>query len=350
MKALEKDRTRRYETANGFAVDIQRYLNSEVVAARPPSTIYKFQKLVRRNKTIFAAVGAGMAALVIGLVLSLFAFIQAKAALKRAVAAEQVEKQLRQEAEQAAAWSRQITPAGLLLMRGEYDQSERILRGIPPHKTLVAFYNVFGGRHARRGEWQEALRNWNLVVQYAPDDHMGYMYLASLLLQLDDVAGYKNLRAQILRQFGGTSDPRTAERMVNASLILPPAADEMAIIAKMADVAVHAETNSSTWGFNLFAKGFTEYREGHYAAAAETLKKVLPLDIGSQFRTEVYVVLAMAQFRLDQPAESRASLAEAVEALNHRLPKAGNLDEGWNHWIDIHILMREARNQSGPAP
>ena len=85
MKALEKDRTRRYETANGLAADVQRYLSNEPVAARPPSTIYKFQKLVRRNKTVFATVGAGMAALVIGyLILALYLFVQEKSALKRA--------------------------------------------------------------------------------------------------------------------------------------------------------------------------------------------------------------------------------------------------------------------------
>ena len=63
MKALEKDRRRRYETANGLAMDIQRYLNSEPVMARPPSRLYRFQKLVRRNKVVFAAGGAVAAAL-----------------------------------------------------------------------------------------------------------------------------------------------------------------------------------------------------------------------------------------------------------------------------------------------
>ena len=58
MKALEKDRNRRYETANGLAMDIQRYLDNEPVLARPPSRIYRLQKLVRRNKIIFAAGGA----------------------------------------------------------------------------------------------------------------------------------------------------------------------------------------------------------------------------------------------------------------------------------------------------
>jgi eukaryotic-like serine/threonine-protein kinase len=50
MKALEKDRNRRYETANGFSMDVQRYLAGEVVQACPPSAVYRFKKFVRRNK------------------------------------------------------------------------------------------------------------------------------------------------------------------------------------------------------------------------------------------------------------------------------------------------------------
>ena len=67
MKCLEKDRTRRYETANGLASDIQRHLNNEAVLARPPSAAYRFQKMVRRNKLAFAAATAVATALVIGL-------------------------------------------------------------------------------------------------------------------------------------------------------------------------------------------------------------------------------------------------------------------------------------------
>jgi hypothetical protein len=50
LKALEKDRTRRYETANALGRDIQRYLADEVVEARPPSTAYRLKKFVRRHK------------------------------------------------------------------------------------------------------------------------------------------------------------------------------------------------------------------------------------------------------------------------------------------------------------
>ncbi len=55
MKALEKDRTRRYETANGFAADVQRYLADEPVLACPPSAGYRIRKFARRNKGGLAA-------------------------------------------------------------------------------------------------------------------------------------------------------------------------------------------------------------------------------------------------------------------------------------------------------
>jgi tetratricopeptide (TPR) repeat protein len=99
MKALEKDRARRYETANGLAADIQRYLNNEPVTARPPSNLYRLQKMVRRNKLAFTAAAAVLAALVSGLAVSTWRFLKEREALERAVAAEQAERKLRQEAE-----------------------------------------------------------------------------------------------------------------------------------------------------------------------------------------------------------------------------------------------------------
>ncbi|MGO9112622.1 MAG: protein kinase domain-containing protein [Thermoguttaceae bacterium] len=77
MKALEKDRNRRYETANGFALDVERYLAGEPVLAAPPSARYRLRKFVRRNKAVLAvaaslsffvavtAIGASVAAIVL---------------------------------------------------------------------------------------------------------------------------------------------------------------------------------------------------------------------------------------------------------------------------------------------
>lgn len=83
MKALEKDRTRRYDTASSFAEDIERYLNGETVRARPPTTSYRLQKYVRRHKTLVGSVLA-IAALLIGAVgvSSWFAYAANKARVR----------------------------------------------------------------------------------------------------------------------------------------------------------------------------------------------------------------------------------------------------------------------------
>src|SRR6185369_6969520 len=68
MKAMEKNRMRRYETANGLALDVQRFLAHEAVSARPPSKLYKFQRLVRRNRLLFIGIGAIATLLVVSLI------------------------------------------------------------------------------------------------------------------------------------------------------------------------------------------------------------------------------------------------------------------------------------------
>jgi len=65
MKALEKDRTRRYESASAFAFDLERYLSDEPVMACPPSTRYRLSKFVRRNWAALAATGTVVIALVV---------------------------------------------------------------------------------------------------------------------------------------------------------------------------------------------------------------------------------------------------------------------------------------------
>jgi serine/threonine protein kinase len=94
MKALEKDRERRYETANGLAMDLQRYLGDEPVVARPPSRLYRFQKMVRRNKLAFAAAVAFSTVLLLGGAVSTVEAI-------RATRAERDQLQLRHRAEEA---------------------------------------------------------------------------------------------------------------------------------------------------------------------------------------------------------------------------------------------------------
>ncbi len=85
MKCLEKDRQRRYDTANGLAADLKRHLDNEPVVARPPSAAYKFQKAFRRNKLVFVAGTAVSAALLLGIVLSAWQAVRAKRAEAQAL-------------------------------------------------------------------------------------------------------------------------------------------------------------------------------------------------------------------------------------------------------------------------
>jgi len=77
MKALEKHRDRRYETANEFARDIARHLNDEPVHAGPPSAAYLLSKIVRRNKLAFFAATAVLFALILGLAAAIWGFANA---------------------------------------------------------------------------------------------------------------------------------------------------------------------------------------------------------------------------------------------------------------------------------
>jgi len=89
MKCLEKDRARRYETANGLARDIERHLSNEPVVASPPSRIYRFRKAVRRNKRAFTAAAAVAVLLVTGVVMSTWQAVRATKAKAQALTEKQ---------------------------------------------------------------------------------------------------------------------------------------------------------------------------------------------------------------------------------------------------------------------
>ncbi len=96
MKALDKDRRRRYDTANGLAHDLQRFVGNEPVVARPPSTVYRILKFAHRNKLAFAAGAVVMLAVSLGLGISTWSLIKERHARQLAAAeaskSEQVAK------------------------------------------------------------------------------------------------------------------------------------------------------------------------------------------------------------------------------------------------------------------
>jgi WD40 repeat protein len=83
MKCLEKDRARRYETANGLARDLERHLRSEPVVARPPSAGYRLRTFVHRNRLAVSAAALVVLVLVLGILVSAWQAIRATQAMAR---------------------------------------------------------------------------------------------------------------------------------------------------------------------------------------------------------------------------------------------------------------------------
>jgi serine/threonine protein kinase/WD40 repeat protein len=135
MKAMEKDRTRRYETASGLAQDLERHLNNEPVWARPPSTLYRFQKLVRRNKGVFVGVAAVAAALVIGLAVSAVSLVREQDARRIAVAAQEREAGLREQA-QAQAYASDMSRAQQVLAQNDLGRARDLLNRHRPRPSV----------------------------------------------------------------------------------------------------------------------------------------------------------------------------------------------------------------------
>jgi hypothetical protein len=176
MKCLEKDRRRRYETANGLAADLTRHQTNEPVVARPPSTAYRLHKAFQRNRLFFLAGGAILISLIAGIALSAWQANRARHASRmaqaarivaeqsegRAKVAETNELQLRQKAESTALNYRRLAYASdMVLARQALDLSDlgradKLLRRHIPKP---------GESDLRDWEWRYL---WN---QRQPDDH-----------------------------------------------------------------------------------------------------------------------------------------------------------------------------------
>jgi WD40 repeat protein len=212
MRCLEKDRTRRFATANDLAADIQRYLDGEPVLARPPSNFYRLQKLVRRNRGAFAAAAAIAAALLVGTGFSTWLAVRATRAEKSALASQKQESHLRLQADQEKASARlneyvaDINLAQRSLEDGNYGRAVQILE---KHRPVPGEPDLRGFEWRRlwqvsRGNEHVSLPNQGSAVQCLAVSPSGEW----LAIGLRDKINVWNLRTRILafsRPNGATS-------------------------------------------------------------------------------------------------------------------------------------------------
>ena len=169
MKCLEKDRTRRYETANGLAADLKRHLDNEPVVARPPSAAYRFQKAFRRNKLVFTAATAVAIALVAGLGVSTWQTFAARKAQRQTELARNGEQQQRLAAlSQARKASESQQHSRRLLYAADMNLAQQSLKlnNLGRARRLLDRHRPQPGEEDLRGwEWRYL---WQLTRGNAP--------------------------------------------------------------------------------------------------------------------------------------------------------------------------------------
>jgi serine/threonine protein kinase/WD40 repeat protein len=178
MKALEKDRNRRYETANSFAIDIQRYLADEPVSACPPSAAYRFRKFARRNKTTLTTAAVVALALIGGTAISIWQAVRAT----EAASSEKTERDKAEKAEKAALSDRDRAKraereARLREAEALAGQAHGIRLSRRPGQRFDALDALgkaaaIGRELDQPAEWFDRLRNEAIAALALPDIHI----------------------------------------------------------------------------------------------------------------------------------------------------------------------------------
>ena len=173
MRAIEKERARRYETASDLASDVERYLRDELVQARPPSRAYLFRKLLRRHRVAVGAGSAIAAAILMGMGLALWGLYRASKERDNALEAKAAETRQLNIANAARARAKQVndlmrelhvaanrrrtgSEAGLRAALEE--NAAKLETGILDDQPDVeaAFRASLGNIYAANGMWDEA--------------------------------------------------------------------------------------------------------------------------------------------------------------------------------------------------
>jgi serine/threonine protein kinase/Tfp pilus assembly protein PilF len=190
MKCLEKDRARRYETANGLATDLQRFLQNEPVVARPPSRLYRFQKMARRNKTAFAAGAVVAVTLVLGLIVSTWEAVRATRANQVALAAL---AELRRAAPSFAA------EAQVLLNERKFTPAlEKITYALSLKPGEADFHYLKGNIHESMLQFEPARVEYSRALQSDPHHAAAAENLALCQRILKETKGAETLPVESL--------------------------------------------------------------------------------------------------------------------------------------------------------
>jgi tetratricopeptide (TPR) repeat protein len=369
MKALEKDRARRFESAGALAADVDRYLRDEPVQACPPSRWYRIRKLARRNKPAFLT-GTALAA---GVLLAVAALLVSNVRISREqvrtrdekARADRAQKLAEERASEIQRDLERLKKADDLVDRARWyadqyrmdDALHALTRAAelrPDHATV---WFELSNLHTRIGLWDAAAADFARELERREPDYTIRWYRHALLrLTLDDVEGYLQLRRRMHARFRRTLTDAFILELMRTSALGRESDPELETMARLADQ--FAPGSRDNW-FGQYVAALIAYRAGRYEQAAERLRQSIAVARGWPSGALNYPVLAMAEHRLGRPAEARQALADADAAIE-RWTKA--IYEGrehphwwihlgaevtwpvlWWDWLECRLFAREAK-------
>lgn len=392
LKCLQVDRRLRYATAKELALDLQRHLDHEPVAARPDSKRYRFGKFMRRHTLGFAMGALALFALVTAAAISTSLFFREKEALG-------VQERLRDEAElaraneagmranaetaranearlRAAAEAREAcAKAAVEILYNNLEKADSILAAIPdelvpPSLEAADSFRKVGDWHRRAGRWPEAAERYTTLVESlssvdASDSDNVLRRIppaAAAACEAGDLKNYDRIRRIAVERFAGTKYTTVAEQIVRLSLIHPadeevmhglgPAAEFVRRTIDVNPRAFSGGINTKAW--KCFTTGLWNYRHGDYTAARDFARMAMEVEKENPVRIPTArVLMAMAEFQLGLVEEARNHLAQAEPGIravlaadmkNWENPGSGAT---WWEWVNAHTLLEEALVLSG---
>ena len=366
MKCLEKDRTRRYETPNGLARDLQRYLADEPVEACPPSTLYRLRKTARKHRWAIATAASFLSLILIGLVVSIsLASAAMKARNEAVLAREASEKALAnetnalREAEEARkraellvtqlqTATRLVNEGISMAIQGKWAAAHQdFTQAIAAEPNYREAYVQRESLYLKFGLWDHAASDvehrFRLADQSHADEHFGQ---ALLRMHSGDGAGHRLACLNFKKVYGGSTHNAHRELIVRSLALSKTPVIDSAELAKLGESVVGPNRHS----YDVYVSALAQLRSGNHAQAVDLFRESLKSGAKSPagIHRAGYAPLAIALSQLGRTQEAEESLRLADETLEEwtaaisQLP-ATKFPIDWKDWLEFRIYLREAR-------
>jgi eukaryotic-like serine/threonine-protein kinase len=372
MKSMAKERERRYDTANGLAVDVMRHLRDEPVMARPPSRTYQLVKTIRRNKVLFSGAGVALLGLLAGLTVSTRMFFLERASREEQSRLRKVaEVALGNEADlrEAAEIRGYVSQAAVMIGYGNVEGAARLLEEVPVEQApssleaadsfrKVAEWHLAAGRKDQATRLYSSFARAISMVDDSDSDNVSRNLLpaAAMLCFSGDEAGYNRLREFTLNRFAQTVHPVVAEQMLKICLLMPADKRTLKKLEPLVGIVKNAllvengavVSNQHLAAWSHFALALADFRNGRDVGASTWASRCIASPLENPARiASARIVLAMIEQRAGRSGNATAFLGMDSGMIDERtgavLSPGGNNDGFWYDWINAQILLREAR-------